>query len=236
MEQTRQIKQFPFYDFYAEILNGLNDESAGRMAKRMCEYMFSKSPLAELADGKERFYWGNLVDVLEESKEYLLNGTQPKGLNRKMKHFTFQENFYEALLLLDDKQGGRYVKAICGYMFEDKMPTLKPPMDSFFALAKRKLDLSKTRKRSGSKGGKTKRIPVTAEQVRKEDVFAGASIGMDGFLKQYPHVRNDIYKLSMRLTDGIDWTKLADRLPYSAYRDSTNLYQIVAHYKEIVGG
>ena len=26
MEQIRQIKQFPFYDFYAEILNGLNDE------------------------------------------------------------------------------------------------------------------------------------------------------------------------------------------------------------------
>ena len=38
MEQTRQIKQFQFYDFYAEILNGLNDESAGRMAKQMCEY------------------------------------------------------------------------------------------------------------------------------------------------------------------------------------------------------
>ena len=66
MEQTRKITQFPFYDFYAEILNGLNDESAGRMTKRICEYMFSKSPLAELADGKERFYWGNLVDVLEK--------------------------------------------------------------------------------------------------------------------------------------------------------------------------
>ncbi len=60
MEQTRQIKQFPFYDFYAEILGGLSDESAGRITKQMCEYMFSKSPLAELTDGKERFYWGNL--------------------------------------------------------------------------------------------------------------------------------------------------------------------------------
>lgn len=26
MEQTRQIKLFPFYDFYAEIINGLRDE------------------------------------------------------------------------------------------------------------------------------------------------------------------------------------------------------------------
>lgn len=40
MEQRRQIKQLPFYDFYAEILNGLKDEEAGRMAKRMCKYMF----------------------------------------------------------------------------------------------------------------------------------------------------------------------------------------------------
>ena len=58
---------------------------------------------------------------------------------------------------------------------------------------------------------------------------------MDGFLKCNPQIKNNIYPLSMRLTDGIDWSKLADKLPYSAYRDSTNLYQIVAHYKEIVG-
>ena len=235
MEQTRQIKQFPFYDFYAEILNGLNDESAGRITKQMCEYMFSKSPLAELTDGKERFLWGNLVDVLEESKEHLLNGTQPKGLNMKMKHFTFQENFYEALLLLDDKQGGQYIKAISGYMFKDKTPTLKPPLDSFFALAKRKLDLSKTRRRVGSKGGKTERIPVTTEQVKKADEFAGASIGMDGFLQRYPQIRNDIYKSSMHLTSGIDWTTLAYELPDSPYRDCKSLYQILTHCNEIIG-
>ena len=59
--EERQINQFPFYDFYAEILNGLTDEEAGRMAKKMCEYMFTDSPVAEITDGKERFYWGNLV-------------------------------------------------------------------------------------------------------------------------------------------------------------------------------
>ena len=60
-------------------------------------------------------------------------------------------------------------------------------------------------------------------------------LDMDGFLKRNPQIKNNIYPLSMRLTDGVDWTKLADRLPYSVYRNSTNLYQIVAHYKEIVG-
>ena len=227
MEQTRQNKQFPFYDFYAEILRGLTDEEAGRMTKRICAYMFTHDPVAEITDAKERFYWGNLVDVLEESKK----SATP---NRRMKHFGFQENFYDALQLLDDKQGGQYIKAICGYMFEDKTPMLKPPVDNFFSLAKRKLDLSKLRRRVGSKGGNTERIPVTKEQVRAADQYAAASIGMDGFLKRFPRVKNDIYKSSVHLTVGVDWTILADELPYSSYRDSTSLYQILSHYKEIV--
>ena len=235
MEQTRQIQQFQFYDFYAEILNGLNDESAGRIARLMCEYMFTDNTVADIKDDKERFYWGNIVDVLQESKDNELNGKQSTWLNRKMKHFTFQYNFYDAIKLLDDKQSGQYVKAICGYMFDNKMPILKPPTDGFFILAKRKLELSKTRKRNGSKGGKAEKTPVIKEQVSVSNEIQHKRLDMDGFLKRNPQVKNNIYPLSMRLTDGVDWLKLADRLPYSVYRDSTNLYQIVAHYKEIVG-
>ena len=235
MEQSRQIKQFQFYDFYAGMLNGLNDEESGRMARLMCEYMFTDSIVPDVKDDKERFYWGNIVDVLIESKENEINGKQSTGLNRKMKHFTFQDNFYDAIKLLDDKQSGQYIKAICGYMFDNKTPTLKPPSDSFFTLAKRKLDLSKTRKRIGSKGGKTEKIPVTVEQVNAADTMRGQSIGMDGFLKRNPHVKNDIYKSSMHLTSCIDWTTLDCELPYSEYRDSTSLYQILTHYKEIIG-
>ena len=233
--EERQINQFPFYDFYAEILNGLTDEEAGRMAKRMCEYMFTDSPVAEITDGKERFYWGNLVDVLEESKDAVKCGKQSAGLNRRMKHFTFQENFYDALKLLDDKQSGQYVKAICGYMFDDKTPTLKPPLDGFFTLAKRKLDLSKVRRRVGSKGGKAERIPVTSEQVKAADIHAPATIGIDGFLRKNPQIKNDIYKSSVHLTVGVDWSTLEDMLPYSRYSESKSLYQILTHYKEIVG-
>ena len=235
MEQTRQIKQFQFYDFYAEILNGLNDESAGRIARLMCEYMFTHNSVAEIKDDKERFYWGNIIDVLQESKENELNGKQSTGLNRKMKHFTFQDNFYDAIKLLDDKQSGQYVKAICGYMFENKTPALKPPTDGFFILAKRKLDLSKTRKRNGSKGGKKEKMPVIKEQASVAVEIPREQLDMDGFLKRNPQIKNNIYPLSMRLTSVIDWTKLANKLPNYVYRDSTNLYQIVAHYKEIVG-
>ena len=233
--EERQINQFPFYDFYAEILNGLTDEEAGRMAKRMCAFMFTDEPVAEITDGKERFYWGNLVDVLEESKDAAKCGKQSAGLNRRMKHFTFQENFYDALNLLDDKQSGQYVKAICGYMFEDKTPTLKPPLDGFFTLAKRKLDLSKVRRRVGSKGGKAERIPVTSEQVNEANGAPRGHLDMDGFLGRHPDVRNDIYKSSMYLTTDVDWNKLDYLLGHSTYKDCKSLYQILTHYKEIVG-
>ena len=224
MEQPQAIKQFPFYDFYAQILCALKDEEAGRLTKRMCAYMFSTEPLADIEDSKERFYWGNLVDVLEESKGALQIGKSPSGLNRRMKHFTFQENFYDALCLMDEKQGGQYVKAICEYMFEDKTPTLKPPLDSFFALAKRKLDLSKMRKRNGHRGG-------TAKQKRTPE----PPLDMDGFLLRQPQVKNDIYRSSMHLTEGVNWSLLNDRLPQSVYRDSQSLYQILIHYGDIVG-
>lgn len=224
MEQPQAIKQFPFYDFYAQILCALKDEEAGRLTKRMCAYMFSNESLADIEDNKERFYWGNLVDVLEESKGALQNGKAPSGFNRRMKHFTFQENFYDALCLLDEKQGGQYVKAICEYMFEDKTSTLKPPVDSFFALAKRKLDLSKLRKRNGSRGG-------TAKQKRTPE----PPLDMDGFLRRQPQVKNDIYRSSMHLTEGVNWSLLNDRLPQSVCRDSTSLYQILIHYNDIVG-
>ena len=236
MEQTRQIKQFPFYDFYAEILNGLNDESAGQIARLMCEYMFTDNAVADIKDDKERFYWGNIVDVLQKSKENEIKDKQRAGLNRKMNHFTFQDNFYDAIKLLADKQSGQYIKSICGYMFENKTIMLKPPTDGFFILAKRKLDLSKTRKRNGSKGGKKEKMPVIKEQTSVINEITREQLDMDGFLKCNPQIKNNIYPLSMRLTDGVDWTKLADKLPYSAYRDSMNLYQIVAHYKEIFGG
>ena len=224
MEQPQAIEQFPFYDFYAQILCTLKDEEAGRLTIRMCEFMFSSEPLADIEDNKERFYWGNLVDVLEESKCALQNGKAPSGLNRRMKHFTFQENFYDALCLLDEKQGGQYVKAICEYMFEDKTPTLKPPLDSFFELAKRKLDLSKLRKRNGSRGG-------TAKQKRTPE----PPPDMDGFLRLHPQIKNDIYRSSMHLTQDVNWSQLNDRLPHSLYRDCQSLYQILIHYRDIIG-
>lgn len=39
MEEKR-LKQFTFYDLYYEALKGLPDETAGRMSKNICRFMF----------------------------------------------------------------------------------------------------------------------------------------------------------------------------------------------------
>jgi len=109
-------------------------------------------------------------------------------------------------------------------------------VDLYYTLAKRKLELSKVRSSIGKKGGKAERIPVTTEHVNAIQPEGLSSIGMDGFLKNNPQVKNDIYKSSMHLTEGIDWTMLDYELPNSEYKDCKSLYQILTHNKEIVSG
>jgi len=229
-------KQFTFYSLYTELMDTLTDDERGGITRRMCAYMFGENQQTELADKKLRFLWGNIIDCLESDKQARLSGKTPKGLNRQMPHFTFYENFNEAIELMEDKQAGQYVKAIYGYMLDGKEPTKLPaPVDLYYRLAKRKLALSKVRGNVGKKGGTAERKPVTTEQINaiQPDI---ASIGIDGFLKNNPQVRNDIFNSSLHLTQGIDWTFLDDLLPQSAYHDCKSLYQILTHYKEIMGG
>ena len=233
MEQ-KQLKQFIFYDLYAELMDVLNDEERGKLLRRMCEYMFARGEQGELLDKKMIFLWGNIVDVLEADKQAQADGKTIRA-SRQMKHFTFFRNFYEAVELMDDKQAGQYIKALYHYALNSEEPSkLCLPVDLYYALAKRKLALSKMRSSIGKKGGKAKRIPVTSEQVRAAQQHA-ISIGMDGFLNNHPQIRNDIYKSSMHLTEGVDWTMLDDALYTSPYADCKSLYQILTHYKEIVG-
>ena len=62
MEQ-KQLKQFTFYDLYAELMDVLNDEERGKLLRRMCEYMFVGEQ-NELSDKKMIFLWGNIIDFL----------------------------------------------------------------------------------------------------------------------------------------------------------------------------
>lgn len=233
MEQ-KQLKQFTFYDFYAELMNVLNDDERGKLLRRMCEYMFVGGEQMELSDKKLIFLWGNIEDYLNADKEAQASGKTVRA-SRQMKHFTFYRNFYEAVELMEDKQAGQYIKAVYNYALNNAEPSkLVSPVDLYYTLAKRKLALSKVRSNIGKKGGNTQRIPVTVEQVNAIQPRGLSSIGIEGFLKNNPQVKNDIYKSSMHLTEGIDWTALDDELPVSKYCDCKSLYQILTHYTEIV--
>lgn len=233
MEQ-KQLKQFTFYDFYAELMDVLNDEERGKLLRRMCEYMFVGGEQTELSDKKLIFLWGNIEDYLNADKEAQASGKSVRA-NRNMRHFTFYRNFYEAVELMEDKQAGQYIKAVYNYALYNAEPSkLVSPVDLYYTLAKRKLALSKVRSSIGKKGGNTERIPVTVEQVNAIQPRGLSSIGIEGFLKNNPQVKNDIYKSSMHLTEGIDWTALDEELSVSKYCDCKSLYQILTHYTEIV--
>ncbi len=234
--KQKQLKQFTFYDLYAELMDVLNDEERGKLLRHICGYMFTDREQNELTDKKLIYLWGNIIDYLDVDKQAQLNGRTAKGLNGQMRHFTFYRNFYEAVELIEDKQAGQYIKAVYNYALNNNEPSkLVSPVDLYYTLAKRKLELSKVRSSIGKKGGKAERIPVTTEQVNAIQPKGLSSIGMDGFLANNPQVKNDIYKSSMHLTEGIDWTMLDEELPNSAYRDCKSLYQILTHYKEIIG-
>ena len=166
MEEKR-LKQFTFYDLYYEALKELPDEVAGRMAKNICRFMFTNEEIPEPQDDKENFFWSSIVDVLEEDKRIESSGRQPKNLKSKMPHFTFTDTYGKALKLMSDAESGQYIKAICEYMFFGTERKLKPPVDMYFSFAKKKLELSRKRKSSGSKGGATARVKVTDEEIAK---------------------------------------------------------------------
>lgn len=74
------MEQFTFYELYADILQGMDDVSAGKFAKRICEYEFEdKEPLDGMTE-KESFYWSNIEDMLKEVKEVESTGKNPKNI------------------------------------------------------------------------------------------------------------------------------------------------------------
>lgn len=205
------------------------------MARNICQYMFTTEAVTEPQDDKESFFWSNIVDLLEEDKQIELCGKQPKNLNTKMKHFTFVDTYYKAIKLMTETESGQYVKAICEYMFNGTERKLKSPVDAYFALAKRKLELSRTRKRIGSVGGKQERVKVTDEEINERTDKGEYQVTFDEFMRLHPNIRNDIYASHRNLLDGVDWAWLDMGLDkHPEYKKCTSLYQILTHQKEIL--
>ena len=235
MEQ-KQLKQFTFYDLYWDLIRQSDDASAGRMVRNICQYMFTNDEVTEPQDDKENFFWSNIVDLLEEDKQIELSGKQPKNLNSKMRHFTFVDTYYKAIKLMTEAESGQYVKAICEYMFNGTERKLKSPVDACFALAKRKLELSRKRKSIGSVGGKQERVKITDEQVEAVTKTA-CGVSFDEFMSMHPNVVNDLYASRQYLLKGIDWAWLdigMDKHP--EWKKCNSLFQLLTHYKEITSG
>lgn len=233
MEGKTQLTKFTFYDLYAELMDTLTDEERGKLLRAMCAYAFEDAPPA-LTDKKLVYLWGNIVDTLCVDKEAQESGRTPKGLNRQMKHFMFHRNFYEALPLMDDKQAGQFAKAIYNYALNEQEPLkLSSPVDTYYKLAKRKLQLSKTRSKIGKIGGNAPRVKVTDEQIN-EQTSVELGLNFDEFLRRNPQITNDIYKTSQHLIERVDWAMLDYCLPKSPYREYTSLYKILTHYDEIL--
>ena len=163
-----------------------------------------------------------------------LCGKQPKYLKEKMRHFTFVETYYKAIKLMTEAESGQYIKAICEYMFFGTERKLKPPVDMYFSFAKKKLELSRKRKSSGSKGGATMRIKVTDEEISKATEKKNQYVSFDDFMAENPQIKNDLYASRMHLLDGVNWMKLDCGLEKSDYKDCDSLYRILMHKEEIM--
>ena len=116
------MEQFTFYEWYADILQSMDDISAGKLENCICAYEFEDREPMEQLSNKEDFYWSNIASILKEVKETESIGKIPKKYNLQSKHFTFYETYYKAMKLMNTRKQGIFVKAICAYMFGNEEP------------------------------------------------------------------------------------------------------------------
>ena len=234
MEQ-KQLTQFTFFDLYWELIKQLENEAAGIFASNICAFLFTVEDIPEPEEDKENFFWSNIIDVLEEDKRIEQQGKMPKTLNKKMRHFTFYKTYYMASKLMTAAEYGEYIKAICSYMFDGVELKLKPSLQGYFALAKRTLRLAQTRKKVGARGGSTKRQSTPSTETKSQPIVVETPFTFEDFMRNNPHVRDDIYGNGKRLKENVDWKLLDENVRNNeAFSESTSLYHILSHYREIL--
>ena len=218
-EMGKQITKFMFYELYWSLIKNESEKTAGRLIKRICQYIFTGNKLPTLKDKKEAFVWSNIEDFLTRSKEAEINGKTLKTLNQQMRHFAFLETYYRAIDLMDDEQSGAYLKALCKYMFEGVETTeLIPPADAYFTLAKLKLSLSKKRSNAAKTSRKTEKksrqndLSAVGENDIKETGKAMEEeikpMTFEEFMGLHPAIKDDIYPNGRGILKSVDWARL----------------------------
>ncbi len=229
------MKNFTFYDLYWKLIKNESDKTAGRFIRNACEYMFEGKQISEPTDNKEAFIWTTAEEFLCKTKEIEASGKTPKTFNKKMAHFAFEDNYYKAIKLMTEEESGAYIKALCGYMFDGIEPKkLKPPVDSFYDIAKIRLELSKVRINSGRKGGQAERGPLTEKYITSKTPQEEWGLTFAQFMKRHPNIKNDMYVSNKGLLNGVDWLYLDMCLRQNKqYKESTSLLEILTHRNEI---
>lgn len=233
-----QLNQFTFYELYADILNGLNDVDAGKFAKRICEYEFGNEESTDTMTDKETFYWSNISDMLAEIKAIERQGRIPKKYNLRAKHFTFYDTYYNAMKLLNDRQCGVFVKAICEYMFRGVIPAFKDnTMQGYFNLCKRKMDISKQRKSVGRSGGNVKKKPRAGKEILAETpTIPNETMTYDDFRQQYPEIQGELYGSAERYKTTLDWRDVEAKVETDMeLQTKTNIYRLTQKYVQKYG-
>ena len=236
------MEQFTFYEWYADILQSMDDISAGKLANCICAYEFEDRESAEELSDRESFYWSNIADILKEVKETESIGKIPKKYNLQSKHFTFYETYYKAMKLMNIKKQGIFVKAICAYMFENEEPKFEDgTMQGYFTLCKRKMDVSKKRKSSGRRGGAQKKkvcaVPLTEEEVsdfqRTETVTSPKVLTYEDFCNAYLNIQGSLFGSAERYKTDLDWADVAAK--YDAddeLQNARSIFHLVRRYEQ----
>lgn len=243
------MKQFTFYKLYSDILDGMNDTDAGKFAMRICEYEFEDKLPEEKLNGKERFYWNNIADMLAEVKEVESSGRSLKRYNLRSEHFTFYETYFDAMKLLKGNELGAFVKAICGYMFQGTEPRFKDvSIKGYFNICRLKMDTSKKRKSSGSKGGISKKrkvstvetdsIPKNARplQVCSAEEVSPLPLTYEQFRSAHHDLQGDLFGNAERYKTTLDWADVATKLGRDIdLQRECDIYRLIKRYEQKYG-
>ena len=230
------MEQFTFYELYADILQSMDDVSAGKLASCICAYEFEdRKPAEELSD-RENFYWSNIADILKEVKETERAGKVPKKFNLQSRHFTFYETYYNAMKLLNIRKRGIFVKAICAYMFGTEEPRFADKaIQGYFNLCKRKMDLSKKRKVSGRTGGvrKKKAEDTTPTPQGIQADAPQEKLTYEDFRAAYPDIQGSLFGSAERYKSELNWSDVAaKRATDEELKKERNIFRLARSYEQ----
>lgn len=236
------MEQFTFYELYADILQSMDDVSAGKLSSCICAYEFEDRELVEELSDKENFYWSNIADILKEVKETESAEKIPKKYNLQSRHFTFYETYYNAMKLLNVRKRGVFVKAICAYMFGNEEPKFADKaIQGYFNLCKRKMDLSKKRKASGRTGGAQKKkvcavssteAPTSMPLGIQADAPQG-KLTYEDFRAAYPDIQGSLFGLAERYKSELNWSNVAaKRAANEELKKERNIFRLARRYEQ----